>query len=60
MNPLILRARATGMSLILFALAACSQSPQSPRQIASSKPSSSNDSPRTVRCAVEPWIPANC
>lgn len=47
MNPLILIGRATGMSLILLALAACSESPQSPRQIASSTPSSSNDSPRT-------------
>ena len=47
MNPLILMARATGTSLILLALAGCSQSPQSPRQIASSTPSSSNDSPPT-------------
>lgn len=48
MNPLILMARATGTSLILLGLAACSQSPQSPRQIATSTPSSSNDSPPTA------------
>ena len=46
MNLLILMARATGMSLMLLALAACSESPQSPRQIATSTPSSSNELPR--------------
>ena len=48
MNPLTLMTRATGTSLMLFALAACSESPQSPRQIARSTPSSSNDSRTTV------------
>ena len=47
MNPLILMARAAGTSLILLVLAACSESPQSPRQVATSTPSSSNDLPRT-------------
>lgn len=47
MSPLILIGRATGTSLILLALAACSESPESPRQISSLTTSSSNESPRT-------------
>src|SRR5262245_20287513 len=47
MNLLIFTARAAGTSLILLVLAACGESPQSPRQTATSKPSSSNESPGT-------------
>jgi len=57
MNPLILMAQVAGMSLILLGLVACSESPQSPRQITTSKPSSANDLPRTPdgSRAVDPF-----
>jgi hypothetical protein len=47
MNLLILTAQVAGTSLMLLGLAACSESLQSPRQIATSPPSSPNDLSRT-------------